>query len=1304
MRAFRGKGGLRVCLVLAAMVLLPVAEAHAAGPTVTLPPIGIGGTTTPAVAGPALLTSNGYGPGVAVGEEGNTYVAWNEPRDNHLDAVGYCRVVRPGLGCGGRQTFNPPGFVTPDPNTRYTRDGAHSVFVLSPRPDEVVILTTRYRDPAEPGLAVGSDGLIGSCGQLSACFESHNPVFAYVSHDGGVTFQEKIIGETKGGVVAVGTMTVDAGTPDERDLILLYSDQNQLVVTTSGAFATSCADLSGPGGNLPVEAALGVQGGNALLTFNQGSKVYTRRFTATTGSTGAQTTSDLCNVDRWGGWQTVSGSNTSARLASGSSGSFLLTERQTGSSRQRISLNLTTSNGSGLNALGIAHDAPLPDHEGDIAQDGLGALTAAWVDPRLGASGRVVGHDLRFATAAAAAPFLAATTVRPLDSSSGNPGIERLHLATLDDGGGAIVYQHSGAANLSGPASISLLVVGTRTPRVVDDIHISGAEITQGVQRDAPLQRDRSNPGRAVIYDKVGELATAPGGEESARLVQGKQIVVRVYGSTRSPLAAGALPAAELRVRRNGKLINTILPNNPTGGLPIGDAFNVNLPQHQGSTQVYTFVLPPVFDFASYEYEAQINPAAAVPGVAECRTCRGVDNFIKLGPQRFFPVTTVNVLPLEINVGPGMTQRPRGTTGPSPAGPMAVFGNAAIVLPVLLSVPPYQFVISQPSLATDDNSALDRATEARDLVSDWADDTDNDRSGLFPIGIYPFDGTRLGLNTPQIAAGDPQWLRGGKGYNKELFDPLRCSVSGCTQALYQDRQPVAVLGDSVARDIYETAHEIVHGLGFRHAGADKACYAERDKGEQWPFGDDGKMDGIGLDMRQNVGGAVTGAPPFFRVVQNLGAASTTVSDMMSYCGPKLAGGLTDPTWLSVYNWNRISAYFAPPPGGSARASAASAPVAGASAGVARSLLVSAAVPSGGGGKVIRVRQSDHAPVTQASIPHQQPYVVVGYDAAGAEKFRAAVEISSGQDDGSAPVDLVRAYLPLSGISRIQVVRSDGAALADRSASAHAPTVAITSPRRGATVGRASTVLLTWNARDADGDRLEASIEYAANGRTFRSIGDTTVAGRMTLPSRLFTRASAARVRVRVNDGFHETTAVVGPIKAIGTPPEIQVLTPATGARTSADASVTLQATAWDELGRKVSDRRIRWLQGKRVVLARGTGTAMLPAGRQTLTVEARDLSGRKARRTVVVRVAAARPRFLRIGGPARVKLSARKVTLKFAASFPSTLRIAGRRRTISRATTSVVVSLPRKGATIRFPIRLSSGPYAVATTLVVIRR
>ena len=207
-----------------------------------------------------------------------------------------------------------------------------------------------------------------------------------------------------------------------------------------------------------------------------------------------------------------------------------------------------------------------------------------------------------------------------------------------------------------------------------------------------------------------------------------------------------------------------------------------------------------------------------------------------------------------------------------------------------------------------------------------------------------------------------------------------------------------------------------------------------------------------------------------------------------------------------------------------------------------------------------------------------------------------------------------AAVPPANAARVEIVR-DGVVVASRDRSATAPTAAFTRPRRGARIGRGKRVDIRWRAADADGDRLETTVEWSREaGRpgTWRPVFLGPNGGRVRLPSDYFAGTGHARLRLRVSDGFHETVALSPPFRAVSHPPTVKILDPRPGTRFSRRARIVVHARALDERGTPLSGRRVIWRERKRR-LGRGD-TAALPRlrrGRHTIRVTVTDPRNRK---------------------------------------------------------------------------------------------
>lgn len=478
---------------------------------------------------------------------------------------------------------------------------------------------------------------------------------------------------------------------------------------------------------------------------------------------------------------------------------------------------------------------------------------------------------------------------------------------------------------------------------------------------------------------------------------------------------------------------------------------------------------------------------------------------------------------------------------------------------------------------------------------------------------------------------------------------------------------------NVTRPTTVIAHELFHQLGLGHA--DSVCGG----------GGDGRPEANG--RLYAVGTDTSGSPPY-RVIAD--TVFNRAYDLMSYCNITLG----DPRhWISELNWDRLLKVALP-----------SRHVRQAGAAVARSAV------AGGGLRVYAradaggVRIVSVAPASGAapSAPASSPYTLVARAANGRAISSTPLDARTATD-APAPYTALQGTAHGAGIARLEIV-SGGAVVASRDRSAHAPTAAVLSPGRGATVGARGSVTVRWRASDADRDPLRVTLDFSANGgRSFRTVFAGPDTGAAKLSDMLLAATPHARFRLRANDGFGETRVLSKPFAIAARRPSVAILQPPPGARFSGGSVVFLQGAAVDDRGHPVAGRRLRWLADGET-LGRGEQlTAVVPAGTRRLRLVATDPRGRTGSAAARVKVPASRPFFLRLSAPRRLSRRARSVTLVVATTQAATLRSGRHRFPVGRAARRVRVPVRpgRKPLTLR--LTLTSGGLSTPQ-VVTIRR
>jgi len=485
------------------------------------------------------------------------------------------------------------------------------------------------------------------------------------------------------------------------------------------------------------------------------------------------------------------------------------------------------------------------------------------------------------------------------------------------------------------------------------------------------------------------------------------------------------------------------------------------------------------------------------------------------------------------------------------------------------------------------------------------------------------------------------------------------------------------------RPVTSVAHEIFHLLGFKHTSAECGSGANQSD-PSWPV-PLGRMDSVGIDTTPASGGAGAAAPPY-RIIPDTNASQGF--DLMSYCG--IMGG-DAPHWISARNWNR--ALGLEPPRRVKRL------------GKVRVLTIRAQALAGRVSIVSVAQAAAEAPAPgEPSEP--SPFSVVARDARGRILATAAVSQELGEGGaGFESLDILQAQVPSAGVARIEVV-SAGVVAASQDRSAAVPRVRIVAPGRGQRVGAGRGVTVRWQASDADRDALSVALDYSSDGgRTFRNVwAGPDRDGVAQVPTEFLDATVRARLRLRVSDGFNETSTTSAPFAVVARPPRVEILDPAPGQRPEAGGAIFLRGAAVDDRGRTIAGRRLRWLANGRVVARGALASAALPAGTRRLSLEATDASGRKGSAAVPLPVRPTTPFFVRLTGPQTLPRRARSVTLVVSVTQPSVLRVGARRFRVGRASGRIRVPVAAGRSALRLQLTLSAGGKSSQRTLVIARR
>lgn len=1184
---------------------------------------------------PFTVTDRGERPHIAVDAEGSAHVAWNEVVDGAADVLHYCRIPRGQRACAVQQQFVPPE-TEPSLNKEF---GGPQIVLWGG--DRIALLTHRYPNVVR----VDDQGTVSP--DCTTCHGEADKTYAYYSVDNGNTFgaadvfsHARISGEA---ISFSADVPAPAGQPGTNRATLIGTISD----TESGATYFTSAP---PFGYARTSANLGDGGpdrayGGTLAADNDVTpvaafadlqpRIYLRRYSGQGRPNDVASWAPAVEVAR----------GSEPQLAGGPGGVHLSYKPATPGEPQ---FRVHRVSGTSLGDASTVSDGGVVANQDTFADDG-GTLHAAWVR-RDGAAA-----SLRYRFAPDGATF---SPVREL-ARRGDGSIWNVDLGAAEDGGGFAVF----SSTLSGNGQVTVVPFGSQERRRLIDVRISAIEVTQAVQKPTvPTRPNRSGAvNNDVDYDGV------PLGAYNTT-------VVRVYARARRGLDAGQRTTMTLRIFRDGQEQPGPLLPEAVGTIPESATDAISTADRSATTTAWTFTIPWQSANGTITLQAEINPAGLEPSLPECRQCRA-DNVLRLRKVTFQRTTRVTIVPISLIINGA---RPRGFPDAS-----VPFGGVRAVTPVPVDVPAYRTEIDVSDIVNDtDETLAEKTSLTRERVEDWADDN-ADRSGLFPVGVFP--GGRL--------------TAGGN------------SSGGATNAdgrLYGDEQAVAIVADD--RPLTSVAHEIHHGLDRVHAGQTCGSNSNGQVGEPWAPNNDGAIGGeVGLDQRPG--------SPFQPLVAGQPNQPPTYFDFMSYCAnnnESTAGGNVPNAWISTLNWIRAISYF--PPAASStnarRAGASSANnrragvgqvrrIAAARPAQAKSLRVVSMVAAGAPPSIVRVAPDD-GPATP--VDPANGLELVGRDRDGKELRRAGAVVQPVHQDEQGQAAIVSGRIEAAGLAAIDLF-ANGQPIAQRTASRNAPRVRVLAPRRGARVGGRGKVEVRWRATDADKDPLITHVEYSANGgRSFRTVQVGPSRGRALVPAGLLTRARRARIRVRAQDGFHETVALSKPFRSSGAPATVRVTVPPPGTRLIAGAALSLAGEAYGAEGRRLTGRALTWRTGRRV-LGRGARITVpsLAPGKRRISLTAKPRNGRPGTASVSVRVAPDLPRFTVLQAPTRVRSRARRVNIRAATTFPATLQVGKRRLAVGPRARRIGIPVRPGRSLLSLTLRLRSGRLTTAVPILIPR-
>jgi len=399
-------------------------------------------------------------------------------------------------------------------------------------------------------------------------------------------------------------------------------------------------------------------------------------------------------------------------------------------------------------------------------------------------------------------------------------------------------------------------------------------------------------------------------------------------------------------------------------------------------------------------------------------------------------------------------------------------------------------------------------------------------------------------------------------------------VAGCASDIpSHEAAGVALSGQDTA---VTAAHELGHCLGRYHA---ECCGARGGKPYPYPYCGISPADDslYGLDA------------------QTLQVYPPTTRDLMSYC--------RDP-WLSDFTYNALR-----------DAISASSSAAAATAAPQPMLLVSGLFNHTSG--ETQLDPFYRLTVTPPDGPSGDTCHIDLLDGTGQllGSYPFAPRVDTEPVEGRDEMLTILEWVPdHAGLAKVEVY-CDGAKLATREASPHAPTVRLLSPNGGETWASGAQSV-AWEASDEDGDELRFIVQSSCDGGSSWTTLYTDLSGRSVgLDTSLLPGSNSTLLRVIVSDGMRASEDVSdAPFTVAAKKPAVSIDWPEDGAELQYTGFIALSGHAFDPEDGPLGDSALTWTSDRDGLLGNG-GDIVIPKlgpGWHTITLRATDSDGNVA--------------------------------------------------------------------------------------------
>ena len=401
--------------------------------------------------------------------------------------------------------------------------------------------------------------------------------------------------------------------------------------------------------------------------------------------------------------------------------------------------------------------------------------------------------------------------------------------------------------------------------------------------------------------------------------------------------------------------------------------------------------------------------------------------------------------------------------------------------------------------------------------------------------------------------------------------------------------------DGVSYGDWYGGHELAHTYGRRHA---EFCGAGGGAAFPYPNG--------------RIGGPFGSATKFYGFdihFNDIVVYPPTWTDIMTYCNNE---------WMSDFSYEGIRSRLVGE-GGTLAASSPERNPAAVEYLVMRGMIATT-VPSATLDTLYRVSTDI---VMDAPIPGEWHIRLRGAGNALLADHPFTPKLSTDAEESPTPIGLLDEIVPFAAGTRVIEITKGDQVLATRQVSANAPTVQVLSPNGGENIGQ-SDLVVNWQAADADGDALSATILLSLDGgTTFQPLRSEVSGTTITIPAAEVPGSTQARIRVIVSDGVNTSMDDSNANFTIpNRTPSARIITPLDGATFVISQTVALSAEGVDVEEGNLEDSAYQWFSDIDGNL--GTGpqidTQNLSVGQHHIELHVMDQAGAMGHAMITITV------------------------------------------------------------------------------------